>query len=158
VKIKGISCENTRRIVEATLDTPGWIYRGVTKSGHGRMTWEPTNSDVFFGLTPSDQNSWKVLAREIEKVSGLRLVVQTKRKAGYRPPAVQQDSKRVVADRKRFEDASIRKAGERLREMEAEAERRRSIEKEIDDDNRRRFYGPLMQPGRYPPESAYRPA
>ena len=59
MKIRGITCGNTRKVVEAALEDPRWTYDGVSRAGHGMLRWLPTGEVLFFGLTPSDRNSWK---------------------------------------------------------------------------------------------------
>lgn len=114
MKIRGIQCENTRRIVDRATRR-GWVYDGVTRGSHGQLRWPATGALVHFGFTPSDRNSWKRLAKRLEDASGITLwqTHQTRRRAS--PP---------VADTGRVGQGATRPGPVQRRGRSASATRR----------------------------------
>ena len=128
MRIRGIACENTRRVVHRALSS-GWAYDGVTRGSHGQLRWPPTGELVHFGFTPGDRNAWKKPARTIEDVSGVVVWQRTKHGAAHRRPSSTPDTARAQRERDWFAaEADARAAA-------AAAERHR---REISD---------LMKPG-----------
>ena len=131
MKVVGIHCENTRRVVHKALEA-GWLYDGKTKSSHGRLTWPVTGEQLFFSFTPSDCNAWKRLAFDIERVSGVVVYQRVKRHAGYRPAAPK----------------PVARATARVATQAAtEAARRAGAQAAAAADRRRREIRDLMRPG-----------
>lgn len=129
MKIRGISCERTRRIVERAIYR-GWRYDGKTRSSHGILTWPPTGEQVFFSLTPGDGSAWKHVARDIERVSGVVVWQRTKHGAGHRRPSSTPESARMQRERERFAAEADARAARRDQAKAADANDRdrRSIE------------------------------
>jgi hypothetical protein len=123
VKIPGIHCENTRRIVHRAIDK-GWTFDGKTKSNHGILTWPATEQQLHFGFTPSDRNAWKKLAVDIETVSGVVVWQRTKHGAAHRRPSSTPETARVQRERERFAAAADAEAGRRMRARAAEVRER----------------------------------
>ena len=122
MKIRGIQCENTRRIVDRATRR-GWVYDGVTRGSHGQLRWPATGALVHFGFTPSDRNSWKRLAKRLEDASGITLWQRTKHGAGHRrPSSTPAESARVQRDRAPFSAEADRQA-----QLVAAEQRRRDI-------------------------------
>ena len=147
MKIRGIHCENTRTIVYKALDA-GWIYEGKTKSNHGRITWPETKQAIYFGFTPSDQDAWKRLAFDIERVSGVVVYQRVKRKAGYRPPAVDREAQRVIRDRAECAARADATAAKDLAAAVATRRRMAIAERDAREWVRQNTYRDLMMPGR----------
>jgi hypothetical protein len=147
VRVIGIHCENTRRVVHKALDA-GWIYDGKTKSNHGRLTWPESGQQIFFGFTPSDQNSWKRLAFDIERVSGVVVYQRVKRRAGYRP-SVDREAQRVARDRAQFAAQADATAARESESIAATRRRMAAAENDAREWARQRTYRDLMQPGRF---------
>lgn len=143
--IRGITCGDTRRIVGLALEAEGWTYAGVTKGGHGILVWQPEGAlegvRIYFAMTPGDCNAWKLVAKEIEKVSGLQIVNKTKRKAGRRIAPVVVESAKAKAERERFQAEADARAVARYQARAAEREA-------LADARRAREYGPLMRASR----------
>lgn len=140
MRVRGISCENTRRIVERTVSVPGWRFDGVTRGGHGQLRWQPDPEVepvlLFFGMSPGDRNAWKKLAVDVERVSGVVVWQRTKHGAAHRRPSSTPESARLQRERDRF-----------AVEPDARAARRAQAKAAASADRRRREIGDLMRPG-----------
>ena len=66
---RGITCPDMRRIVREALHE-GWEWAGWTGSTHARIVWPATGDVLTFGCTPS-LASWKSLATDVRRVSGV---------------------------------------------------------------------------------------
>ena len=157
MKVRGITCGNTRRTVEGALNDPRWVYDGVAGKGHGRLRWMPTNEVVVFSLTPSDRNSWRNTARDIERISGVRPVPKGNRKPGRMKVSRADMLARQRADRDRQRIIERREAGIRQAAAEyvrrTDAKFRKVLDGMVSDaiaqrDAQRREIESLMRPGR----------
>lgn len=81
---RGITCPDARRVVREALRN-GWEFGGFTGSTHAYIVWPATGERLGFGTTPSVA-SWKTLATEIRKVSGLEVWRKGNRKRSRKPP------------------------------------------------------------------------
>jgi hypothetical protein len=75
-----------RRVVREALHK-GWAWGGWTGTTHARLLWPPTGEAVTFGCTPS-LASWKSLATDIQRVSGVTVWRKGNRKRSrkaYKP-------------------------------------------------------------------------
>lgn len=138
MRVRGIHCDKTRQIVERVLDEPGWVYDGITRGSHGCLRWTPTGERVYFGFTPSDPFAWKALAREIEKASGLQLLVRVKR----RP----REERRTAPAPAPLDLGRIARANARA-DAAAAARRNADIAATAAAEKRRREIADLMRPG-----------
>ena len=66
---RGITCPDMRRTVREAL-AGGWRWDGFSGTTHARIVWPKTGDRLSFGTTPSVA-SWKSLASDIKKVSGV---------------------------------------------------------------------------------------
>lgn len=140
MRVRGISCENTRRIVERTLSVPGWFFDGVTRGGHGQLRWQPGSGAepvlLFFGMSPGDRNAWKKLAVDIERTSGVVVWQRTKHGQARRRPSSTPESARLARERERF-----------ALEADARAARRAQARAAAAAERERRQITDLMRPG-----------
>lgn len=127
MRVPGIHCENTRRVVERALSR-GWLFDGITKGGHGQIRWQPDAEAeptlLFFGLTPGDRNAWKKLARDIETVSGVVVWQRTKRGQAHRRPSSTPETARLQRERERYAAAAAAEATRRTSARRAEIRER----------------------------------
>lgn len=139
---RGITCPDMRRVVREAI-AGGWEWAGMTGTTHARLRWTD-GSTVSFGLTPSVA-SWKSLATDIKKISGVECWRKGNRKrsrkadqtSGFSMGAARREAEqREKASR---EAARIHAAAERARQ---EAQRRAVAE-----ERRRRDIEDLMRPG-----------
>lgn len=145
MKIPGITCSDTRRVVQAALDADCWEWGGLNGGGHGRLVHIPTGTVLTFGLTPRVA-SWKSLATDIKRVSGVEVWRKGSRKPGRRR-AEAAESKRTQAERKALEQVMAGRA-EANRMARAEHAKREQIAEQIAEaDRRRREIRRLMMPG-----------
>lgn len=101
---RGITCPDTRKVVREAL-RQGWCWEGFTGTTHCVMRWPATGDVVRFGTTPSVA-SFKSLAKDIERVSGITVYRKGNRKrsrkapqrSGYNPLAVAQEQAAWHAD------------------------------------------------------------
>ncbi len=75
-----------RRVVRAAL-SGGWQWDGWSGTTHARITWPATGEVLSFGATPSVA-SWKTLATEIRRVSGVEVWRKGNRKRSRKAPQV----------------------------------------------------------------------
>ena len=67
----GITCPDMRRVVREALRN-GWVWDGWTGTTHARIRWPETGDRLVFGSTPG-LASWKSLATDIRKTSGVEV-------------------------------------------------------------------------------------
>lgn len=68
---RGITDENMRRVVREAIGA-GWEFDGFSGTTHARIRWPGTGETLAFGTTPSVA-SWKSLATDIKRVSGVEV-------------------------------------------------------------------------------------
>lgn len=78
----GITSPDTRRVVREALRN-GWQWGGVTGGTHARIVWPATGQALTFGMTPSVA-SWKTLATDIRKTSGVEVWRKGNRKRSHK--------------------------------------------------------------------------
>lgn len=78
--VKVIRDRDTRRVVEAAL-AGGWEWVGYTKGGHVEIRWPENDARLHCGTTPSDKNAWKYFAKDIERISGVKVWQKGNRRA-----------------------------------------------------------------------------
>jgi len=118
----GITCPDMRRIVREAIKG-GWVFVRWTGTNHAEIQWPPTGQVLRFGATPSVA-SWKSLATEITKVSGVEVWRKGNRKRsrkGYTTVDPQVEAARV----KHQSTYALRLARERQARALAAAERKR---------------------------------
>lgn len=82
-----------RRVVREAL-RGGWEFAGWTGATHAKITWPATGQVLTFGATPS-LASWKTLATDVKKASGVEVWRKGNRKrsrkaaqvSGFNPSA-----------------------------------------------------------------------
>jgi len=80
---RGITCPDMRRVVREALHK-GWEWDGWTGTTHARIVWPPTGDALTFGATPS-LASWKSLATDIHRVSGITVWRKGNHKRSRKP-------------------------------------------------------------------------
>jgi len=80
---KGITCPDMRRVIREALHK-GWVWDGFSGTTHGRILWPKTGAHLAFGLTPS-LASWKTVATDIQKTSGVEVWRKGNRKRSRKP-------------------------------------------------------------------------
>lgn len=70
MRVKGITNADMSRVVNETLRHRDWTYDGLSGTTHGILRHIPTGAVVTFGTTPG-RSSWKTVANEVERVSGV---------------------------------------------------------------------------------------
>jgi hypothetical protein len=141
--LNSVQCPDTRRCVKEAL-AGGWEWVGITRQGHLELCWPPTDQRIFSSTTPSSSGSWKHLARDIERVSGLVVWRRAKRRPGKskaeRKAAAETQANR---ERTRAQSRTDRLAADRA------ARERRQVEASVivARDRERRGIESLMRPG-----------
>lgn len=67
--LRGITCPDMTRVVREAL-AGGWEWAGFSGTTHAQIRWPATGDVLRFGTTPSVA-SWKSMATDVERVSGL---------------------------------------------------------------------------------------
>lgn len=80
----GITCPDTRRIVRAAIEG-GWVWEGWTASTHGRLRWPATGDRITVACTPGSA-SWKSLATDVQRISGVQVWRKGNRKRSRKAP------------------------------------------------------------------------
>lgn len=80
--LKAISDSDQREIVKRALDG-GWVFSGFTGKNYAKITWPATGQSLTFGCTPSVA-SWKTLATDIKRVSGIEVWRKGNRKRSHK--------------------------------------------------------------------------
>lgn len=134
---RGITCPDARRVVREALAN-GWEWGGYTGSTHAFIVWPATGERLTFGATPSVA-SWKSLATDIKRVSGVEVWRKGNRKRSRKADQLTgfdlDAARREAAERQRERDriaamqAAARAAERaRIREFATSERHRREIE------------------------------
>lgn len=83
---RGITCPDMRRVVREAI-SGGWVFDGWTGTTHAAIRWPKTGARLTFGSTPSVA-SWKTLATDIEKASGVKVWRKGNRKRSRKADAL----------------------------------------------------------------------
>jgi hypothetical protein len=70
-RLRGITCPDMTRVVREALAN-GWEWVGVSGTTHAQIRWPASGDILRFGTTPSVA-SWKSLAADIKRVSGVEV-------------------------------------------------------------------------------------
>lgn len=139
-----IQCPDTRRVMREALDK-GWEWVGYTKSGHVEIRWPATGALLHCATTPSDRNSWKQFARNIEQVSGLLVVRKGNRRRSKKSTRVQVDPQ-IEASRRRHAAAQAAEVAQREAAEVARQCAALAAERAAESDRHRREIESLMMP------------
>jgi hypothetical protein len=71
--LRGITNADLKQTVSKALQA-GWELSEFTGTTHVYIVWPKTNERVSIATTTSDRNSYKNVARKIEKISGVEVI------------------------------------------------------------------------------------
>lgn len=121
--IRGITCPDMRRVVRDAMKS-GWEFVGWSGTTHAIIEWPKTGERLTFGSTPGVA-SWKTLATDIKRTSGVEVWRKGNRKKSRKTfhdidPAVEAQRRKYQG---RAEDRALERAGIRAEHQEREAMR-----------------------------------
>lgn len=143
-----IHCERTRHVMREALNA-GWEWIGYTKGGHVEIRWPENGALIHCATTPSDPNSWKAFAKEIERVSGVEVWRKGNRRRSRRRTNgadVQVQAARRK-HREEYEQRLAQQEAARQAARTAELRRRADAERAAAADEHRHEIEALMRPG-----------
>lgn len=141
---RGITCSDMRRVVREAL-RGGWEWVRWTGTTHAEIRWPATGDVLRFGSTPSVA-SWKSLATDIRRISGVQVWRKGNRKRSRKSTRAQVDPQ-VEASRRRHRKAIEARARERAAIDVRRQQQALAASRAADDDRRRREIESLMRPG-----------
>lgn len=143
--LRGITCPDMTRVVREALSS-GWEWVGFTGTTHAQIVWPDTGKVLRFGTTPGVA-SWKSLARDIERESGVTVWRKGNRKRSRKNFAA--PDQQVEAARRRHaqqhQERLEREHAEREAARSEEQRRMRAAQRAAADDRRRREIEELMR-------------
>lgn len=143
-----IHCERTRHVMREALGA-GWEWIGYTKGGHVEIRWPETGALLHCATTPSDPNSWKAFAKEVERVSGVEVWRKGNRRRSRRrtngPDEALQAARRK--HRAEYERRLAQEEAARQAAMQAQVRRSLAADRAAREDEHRHGIEALMRPG-----------
>jgi len=78
-----------RKIVEQVLASEDWVFDGIDGTGHARLRYVPTGETTTYAIhAESDRNSVRNTAKDIERISGMKVWERSSRKPSRKRPFV----------------------------------------------------------------------